>query len=162
MPVYNRFYLASTSPTPTTGTSGALHPGPMWALGPRLPVNVQMSQALANVLTQQGKPVPNPVSGEALLDTGASVSCVDSTVIQTLGVAPVGSTKLYTPSGSSQQNQYPVRFEFPGSNLPAIETMRAIGSQLQQQGIIALVGRDVLASFVLVYNGPGGFITLAF
>lgn len=162
MPVYNRFYFLSTSGSPAPGGSVALHPGPLFAVGPQIPVNVQMPQALASLLTQQQKPVPNPISGVALLDTGASISAVDATVIQSLGVSPVGVTTLHTPSGTSQQNQYPVRFEFPGSNLPAIETQRAIGSLLQQQGIIALIGRDVLASFVFVYNGPGGFITLAF
>lgn len=161
MPVYNHFYLVGAPPTPGTAIS-PFHAGPLASMGPQIAVDVHLPMALANQLSQQGKPVRGPVSGTALFDTGASISAVDGTVIQSLDVRPVGVTNVRTPSGTAQQNQYPVRFVFPGSPLPAIETTHAIGSVLRAQGIIALIGRDVLSAFIFVYNGPGGFITLAF
>ena len=160
MPVYNHFYLISR-PTTSSQTS-PFHAGPMLRFGPLLPVNIQLPTALATYLSQNGKTVPAPVSGQALIDTGASISAVDASVIQSLGVQPVGVVKVNTPSGSANQNQYPVQFVFPGTNLPSLEGTHAIGSVLKSQGILALIGRDVLSRFVLVYNGPGGFITLAF
>lgn len=157
MPVYNHFYLV----TPPPGSS-PFHPGPLSIGGPKLAVEIHVPTALASQLAQQGGPVPSPITGYALIDTGASISAVDDAVIKNLGVSPVGVTQVLTPSGTAQQNQYPVRFVFPGTPLPAIETTHAIGSVLQPQGILALIGRDVLAHFVFTYNGPGGFITLAY
>lgn len=155
MPVCSRFYLLQQ-------TSGqAIHPGPLMAEGPWLDVEVHVPKALEQLLIQQGSPVPAPARGKALIDTGASISAVDNSIITSLGVQPVGVIPVHTPSGSTQQSQYPVRFSFPGSGLPDLSVQQAIGSILQAQGIIALIGRDALASVILVYNGPGGNITLA-
>ena len=38
---------------------------------------------------------------------------------------------------------------------------KAYGANLRRQGIIALIGRDILASCVLIVNGPEGTATLA-
>ena len=158
MPVLNRFYLMPNAPAGTPN----FHFGPLFALGPRLPIEIHVPTALAKHLSQNGQPVPAPLSGWALIDTGASVTCVDANAIQSLGVQPVGVVNVGTPStAGTPQNQYPVRLVFPGSPLPGLETMHAIGSVLQPQKLLALIGRDALASLVLVYNGPGGFITLA-
>jgi len=131
------------------------------AIGPQLDVEVHVPDALASILTQQGKPIPKPVAGKALIDTGASITAVDGSIIQSLGVQPVGVATVHTPSGSAQQNQYPVKFMFPGSGLPPLIASQAIGSVLQSQGIVALIGRDSLSSVVFVYNGGAGMITLA-
>lgn len=56
---------------------------------------------------------------------------------------------------------HPLRFSFPGTDLPPITFRRVAGSALQSQGIVALLGRDVLANFILVYNGPAGTFSLA-
>jgi hypothetical protein len=124
-------------------------------------VEVHVPKAFEDLLVTQGKPVSKPISGRALIDTGASISAVDNSIITLLEVQPVGLTQVHTPSGSSQQNQYPVRFSFPGSSLPDLAVQQAIGAFLQAQGIIALIGRDALSSVILVYNGPSGAITLA-
>jgi hypothetical protein len=130
-------------------------------IGPEIDIEVHVPQSLAKLLTQQNQTIPSPVAGKALVDTGASITCVDDNVIRSLGVQPVGIATVHTPSGSAQQNQYPVRFAFPGSGLPPLEIPQAMGSILQGQGIIALLGRDLLASLVFIYNGPLGIITLA-
>jgi predicted aspartyl protease len=129
--------------------------------GPRLNVEVHVPEPLSILLSQQGKPIPKPIPGEALIDTGASITAVDDSVITSLGVQPVGVTTVHTPSGSAQQNQYPVRFVFPGSGLPDLVIAQAIGSVLLPQGTIALIGREALASIILVYNGRAGMFTLA-
>jgi hypothetical protein len=130
-------------------------------IGPQLDVEVHVPDALASLLTQQGKPVPKPVAGKVLIDTGASITAVDDSIIQSLGVQPVGIATVHTPSGSAQQNMYPVKFIFPRSGLPPLIASHAIGSLLRPQGIVALIGRDSLNSVVFVYNGPVGVITLA-
>lgn len=160
MPIFNRYFLVPDPNTPGRGVFGG---GVLFNAGPRLPVEVKVPNALANYLTQKGQPVPSPVSGEALVDTGASVSCVDETVIQRLGVNPVGISQVGTPSSArTAQFQYPAPFAFPGTTLPQIEIAHALGSVLQPQGLLALIGRDILSNFVFIYNGPGGFVTLSY
>lgn len=129
--------------------------------GPVLPVEITIPATLLRRLTQQGHPLPAPQSGVALIDTGASLSAVDDGVVRALGVAPVGQTQIHTAGGIVFLPLYPVRFSFPGIGLPAITFRRVVGSPLQSQGIVALLGRDVLANFILVYNGPAGTFSLA-
>jgi hypothetical protein len=137
--------------------------------GPCLPVQVEVPPALAAQLQQTGQAVPAPVAGFALVDTGASVSAVDDTVIQQLGVQPIGMVPVGTAGGPQQQAIYPGRFTFPGTTLPAIDFGSLLGCNLagqivaiHQGPLIALLGRDLLQSFVLVYNGPGGTFSLSF
>jgi hypothetical protein len=61
---------------------------------------------------------------------------------------------------SSQQSVYPMRIEFVGVPI-AIDADRAVGAALSAQGLLALIGRDVLQSCILVYNGTTGAFSLA-
>lgn len=155
MPVYNRFYVRKDTPPDIRD------PVRLMATGPRLDVEVHVPAAFEELLVKQGKPIPKPVAGKALIDTGASICAVDDSVITSLGVQPVGVALVLTPAGQTQQNQYPVRFVFPGSGLPSYSHQQAIGSILLNQGFVALIGRDALSSVVFTYNGPGGFFTFA-
>lgn len=160
MPVFNRYYLV---PNPALPGSGLFGGGVLFNAGPRVPVEIRVPNVLATYLTEKGKPVPAPVTGEALVDTGASISCVDETAIRGLGVNPVGIAQVGTPStAGTPQLQYPVLFQFPGTTLPSIEIAHALGSVLQPQNLLALIGRDILSGFVFIYNGPGGFVTLSY
>jgi len=42
-----------------------------------------------------------------------------------------------------------------------VDAPRAVGAALKAQGIVALIGRDVLQHCTLYYNGPAGQITLS-
>jgi hypothetical protein len=61
---------------------------------------------------------------------------------------------------STTQNVYPIQIEVVGLPI-AINAPRAIGAPLQSQGILVLIGRDVLQHCVLVYNGPTGSFSLS-
>ena len=41
-----------------------------------------------------------------------------------------------------------------------VSAPRAVGAALKAQGLMVLIGRDVLQSCILVYNGPAGQFTL--
>jgi hypothetical protein len=128
-------------------------------MGPILPVQVEVPQALAAQLQSSGAAVPSAIGGFGLIDTGASLSAVDSGVIQRLGIQAVGVANVGTAGGHQQQALYPARDEFQLS--PRGETVRSRVSGLNVP-LVALLGRDILRSFVLVYNGPGGGFTLAY
>jgi hypothetical protein len=42
-----------------------------------------------------------------------------------------------------------------------VNLRRAYGVNIQAQGIIALIGRDLLENMILVYNGAEGMFSLA-
>lgn len=153
MPIYNSFYLTpDRSPNPQA----------IRIKGPVIPVEIFLPNVLVSSIEKEGKPIPSPVTGHVLIDTGATISAVDEGVIKSFGINPIGSSQVNTPSGDSMQFLYPVQFSFPGTLLPRVDFGAVLGSILKPQGIIALFGRDILSLFVLVYNGPGGYFTLAY
>lgn len=102
-------------------------------------------------------------AGNALIDTGASMTTLEESALQSLGLQPMNQVTVMTPSGQATQLAYPAELIFSGSQLPKQVFAAAIGSpHLAAQGIIALVGRDVLCRAILVYNGLAGMFTLAF
>ncbi len=148
MPVYNHFYLIDNK-----FNSKAL-------LKDEILLKVEITPPAQLVKKRKNQKV-KPFSGLALLDTGASITCVNKDLLASLKIPPVGISQVYTPSGKAQQNTYPVEISFPQSNLPKVAFNQVLGSDLKGQEIVALIGRDVLQHFVLIYNGPGGFISLA-
>lgn len=151
MPVYNSLSTQGSQPDSLV----------LRLRGPVLPVEIFIPASLLRRLSQQGQPPPAPQTGLALIDTGASLSAVDDEVIRTLGIAPVGQTQIHTAGGIVSRPLYPARFSFPGTDLPPITFRRVAGSALQSQGVVALLGRDVLANFILIYSGPTGTFSLA-
>ena len=87
---------------------------------------------------------------------------VDVTVIQDLGVPPSGVTNIVGVTGAGNQPTYPASLSFPGTPIPPIAFTDFVGGNLKAAGIIAILGRNILKQFVLVYNGPGGFVSLSF
>lgn len=135
-------------------------------LGPVLDLQVQPSQPRTQALTAAGQAVPQPVLIRALVDTGASCTCIDPNILSSLELTPTGSIPVHTPSTGNNpvnQDQYDVGLVFLHSKLQfAIFSLPVIASDLQIQGIDALIGRDVLKEFLLIYDGQLGLFTLGF
>jgi predicted aspartyl protease len=129
-------------------------------LGPRIPVVIHVPDQFAAELTKQGKPVPPPISGFALIDTGAGSTCIDEEAAKTLGLPVINVVDMSSAShGSHKANVYPTKLQMTG--LPVgINTASAIGAPLAKQKLLALIGRDVLSRFILIYNGANGEFTL--
>lgn len=130
--------------------------------GPCSPVEIHISDALATQLKVQSVPIPVALFGTALIDTGASISGIDEAHALALGLIPMSSTSVSTPNGVAMQNLYAVKLEFPGTPLPAVPFLMVTGSQLKNQGIDVLLGRDYLGDKVLIYNGPMRLYTICF
>ncbi|MFZ5875985.1 MAG: hypothetical protein ACOYXU_06200 [Nitrospirota bacterium] len=148
---------------------GRIGPNPdaLERTGPVVPVQVGIPAALARQFESAGDAIPEPAVGYALVDTGANISAVDEPILTRLGVSPVGRLSVVTAHGIAEGKlEYPGRFLFPGTTLQPREFARLLGIDLRgyrsQQGptIIALLGRDVLRDYVLVYDGPGAYFTL--
>ena len=130
-----------------------------------MPVVLGVPEQLEALLRKQGKPVPAPVSGVALIDTGASLSMVDSSAIEQLRVSPVGSVTLGTAGGTSQSALYPIRLAIvvpPNPPVVAASMAQIAAGPLRQQGLLCLLGRDLLQHALFVYDGVSGRFTIAF
>jgi hypothetical protein len=151
VPVHNQFLLVN----------GGLNAQALAARGPILQVEIHLPTPLAQHYQNVGTPLPQPTVGLAMVDTGASKTCVDGNVIASMAVPPLNQIQIHTPAGLTSQYLYPARLVFPGTPLPSIDFSSVVGSQLSAQGIVALIGRDVLQHFLLVYNGPAGMFSLS-
>ncbi len=135
--------------------------------GPLIQVVVSMPSALEEFCGKKGLEIPAPVSGYALVDTGASATSVHEPILQQLSVLPIDSIPSATPSGQSRSFVYPAKVSFPTLNVTDVRMDRVLGSELNWQTsdgktIIMLLGRNILKHFLLVYNGPGSTLTIAF
>ena len=136
--------------------------------GPELKAVVGVSQPRAEALTQAGKPIPKAVAIRALVDTGASGTCIDPSVLKSLGLTATGSTLVHSPTtrGAAQPaDQYDVSILIFGKATEpplVVPSLAIMESELLVQGIQGLIGRDILCNCLLTYNGAVGTFTLAF
>ena len=108
--------------------------------------------------------VAAPQSQLALVDTGADQSCIDIQTAEAAGWPIIDSAKLSSVTHPDQT--VPV---FSGSLLStefqaSIKVPRWFGVNLEPFGdhpVVALIGRDLLASAVFIYNGQDKSFTLA-
>jgi len=129
--------------------------------GPVVQASISLLESMAKELLQQGQELPAPKTGLALIDTGASITCVDEGVAQELGLPAIDVVSMYSAShGRTQQNVYPVQILLPQFGV-SVQAPRAMGAALAGQGLLVLIGRDVLQRCTLFYNGPLGQVTLS-
>ncbi len=157
MPVFEFVY--DSQPPDSTGA--------LLADGPLIPVEVSMPAALQEWFARKFIPIPAPISGFALVDTGASISAIHDGILADLSIDPIDSIPLATPSGSSRTFIYPTQVSFPALAVQGYAMSRVAGCQLDwttEDGkrVIMLLGRDLLAQFLMVYNGKTNSVTLAY
>lgn len=154
MPVFNQIIQQQGQ--------GALGPLALQQIGSVFDEEISVPTALQEALIAKGLTVPPPERGRALIDTGATFSAVENTIMTRLGVPPVGITSVGTAGGRHMANQYPAKFTLTlGNGSISFEIPRATGVNMTDQPYIALIGRNLLANVVMIYNGGLGIITLA-
>jgi len=103
-----------------------------------------------------------------MIDSGATRTAIDGTAITQLGVQPISTTLVGTAGGPVSQGVYPASLRFPGMGNMTLDFSSVVSVTLTGQGtpdgqpLICLIGRDVLANAVLIYNGPHSLWTIAF
>ena len=130
------------------------------SVGPVLDLHIAVPQQVELLLTEQGQPVPAPVPAAMMIDTGASNSVIQTGIAQQLGLQPVGTVGINTPSSENVQClQYLVRLLLPKGLVAVVLVTEA---PLNGQNIQGLIGRDLLQHGVLVYLGTENQFTLSF
>lgn len=130
---------------------------------------IGVSLARRSALVAAKRAVPKPVQIQGLVDTGASATCIDPSVLSQLGLTPTGTTLVNSPTTGQQPvvaDTYDVSLTiYATANQPPLihHTVPAVASELlAAQGIHALIGRDILRSCLLMYDGMGGLFSLAY
>jgi hypothetical protein len=137
--------------------------------GPLVQVSVGVSAPHRDALLAAGRPVPPLVSGTFLIDTGASSTCLDPALVAPLNLTPTGVVPIQTPSTAGTPHpcyQYDVMLAISAARAGGtgffIDALPVLETGLGGQGIDGLIGRDVLAEWVLIYNGPTNALTLSY
>lgn len=98
-------------------------------------------------------------NGLVLLDTGASVTCFAIKAATNARLPTVGRGSMTSATHEDQPTPiFAGRLTFGGVNCPI---NHAMGANLMPQGLIALIGRDILRHGILIYNGADGSVTFA-
>jgi predicted aspartyl protease len=119
-------------------------------------------------MTKAGTPIPPAVAVKALVDTGASHTAVDPTILKSLGLQPRRIAQTITPSTGATPHKcysYDVSIHIPLGTATALFSKMAwevTGLDLKHQGFEMLLGRDILAEGILVYDGKAQTFSLAF
>ena len=111
-------------------------------------------------MVKHGEVVPATVDGLALIDTGASCTCVDQSAANRAGLTVIDRGTISSASHSA--HSVPVfACEIEAAVLGQICLPRAMGATLENQGLLAVIGRDALRSTILIYNGPNGSFSIS-
>jgi hypothetical protein len=140
--------------------------------GALVEVHFGLPAAKVNALRRAGRPIPPPVVAQALIDTGADVSCVDKGILApliALGLKPNRFVFANLPAagGTNLTGEYALGILVPhpsGRPKSALQlrSQPVVEQPLATLGYEALIGRDILARCMLIYDGPSGTFTLGY
>lgn len=126
--------------------------------GPLLQVVLHPVQAVRDIFTSEGKTY-QPLTVSALVDTGASHSMVDSSIPQSLGINTVGEATLTSATHRDVPTQmFDLTFVIMAD---FVKEVRCLESDFTGRPFNAIIGRDILASCVLIYTGWTNTFTLS-
>lgn len=135
--------------------------------GPLTPVRVGVSYPRRDALTAHGHTPPPPVKVLALVDTGSSGTMIHSDLIAALGLTPTGRSRLTTATTGTSPvwtDTYDISLSFraPQRRPTTITELRVAATDFTNHGFQVLLGRDILAQCLLVYDGRLGCFMLSY
>jgi hypothetical protein len=84
-------------------------------VGPVANIFLSIASGAEEAFKRAGQNIPSALSVQAMIDTGAEVSVIKKGLADKLGIHPVGTNQVATPSSSVRCPVYAVRFIFPSS-----------------------------------------------
>jgi len=97
------------------------------------------------------------------LDTGASDTSIDPPFLDNFGYVPVDSSSFHAPGAEKRPAKvYDVEIALvlPDGRCGDWKRLRILGVSVMKSGCNVALGRDFLASFRLLYDGPNGVAEL--
>lgn len=129
-------------------------------IGPVIDAVVRVPKWRVDFLAKRNLPPPPPQYIRLLVDTGSYATALSQDVIDRLSLIPVGQTSIYTPSTPLHLPHQ--CFEYQAElSLVANGSERRFGeidlinaeSWHESENVYGLIGRDVLARCLLLYDG---------
>jgi hypothetical protein len=137
--------------------------------GPLVQVRIGLSRPVQIARQQAGQVTPAPLVVTALLDTGAECTCIEQALVPRLALPlhTTGLTNIPALGGVTGSLRYTagVTLMHPsgkhGQHL-VVQALAVTAVSLGAFGVDAVIGRDVLAQCVLIYDGAAGTFTLTY
>ncbi len=126
--------------------------GELSKVGPTLNISVLPPKPVRDALQKHNDVIPSS-SIYALIDTGASHTSIDHTVVKDLDLVAHNIINVQTPGGETQQYTYEADFVLNEILPKQGFYLTCLSADLNKQSHDALLGRDVLEYFTLIYNG---------
>jgi len=128
--------------------------------GAIIQVTIQQPVSVAARLKGEGRQVPDPFRALAMVDTGASITAIERTVAERLGLLQTGVAPVAGVTGVAEQPVYAASLGFLSPSF-TLDPWSMIGSPIGRQGFHVLLGRDVLQRLRLIYDGASGAFSLS-
>ena len=97
----------------------------------------------------------------ALVDTGAMLSCIDDQLAKNLGLPVIDRQKCAGANGESTHDVYMAFIDIPGIQFAQYGPFMGVHLAAGGQPHAVLLGRNLLSSMVMIYDGDRGSVTLA-
>jgi len=136
--------------------------------GPVIDLTVWIGPARSATLHAAGRQVPGPATIRAPVDTGADRTAIDLEVIRGLGLIHHNQALLHSSAAGTRAipaDTYIAQLVLGGlqaAPFPGWREVQVVGVSVAKQGILALIGRDLLDSCLVVYDGRARTFALAY
>jgi predicted aspartyl protease len=135
-------------------------PGHLQSDGPWILISIGNPQFELDEARALGLEFPEPRPFKALIDTGASVTIINPEVAQTWKLRQTGFAQIAAAGSSGRYPEHAAAIRFPGTDLKGFDPIRVIACPIVRQPVSCLIGRDILRSWLLTYNGQTGQVTV--
>ena len=136
---------------------------PIGSDGPVVDLVLWIGRAAAHALIARGRAVATPQTIRALIDTGASRTAIHPAALGLIHSPPAGTAKVRRPGSTGAcrvVDLHGVRLAFAGVPTPssgvAWVEIEAVAVTPADPGIVALIGRDMLAHCQFLDDGWSG------
>lgn len=107
-----------------------------------------------------GLAFPPPFGINAVIDTGASLTVVNPEVAATCKLRATGFVTVASVEKFGRYPQHAARIRFPGSELGEFDGIPVVACKIAKQPYACLIGRDILRSWRVTYNGGKGSVLI--
>ena len=138
------------------GSGGVPDSGALVSYGPTLMVQIGFDREFApgGILSLPERRWP------AMVDTGADTSCIDSELATELGLPIVDRGKVSGIHGAMGLNLHTAQIHIPELDFTLYGQFYGVHLAAGGQPQSALLGRNFLQHFTMVYNGRTGSVTI--
>jgi hypothetical protein len=145
--------------------------GPLTPAGAIVDIQVGVGPNRRRLLQRLGMPAPRPIIFRAVIDTGSKMTGLTARAFAELQLSPVGRVAIRTPSTRSDTphvcDMYQVGLALMANGIwHPFGGVRVIATggwnPNSEEGVEALIGRDLLDRCNFWYQGPDRQFTLAF